>query len=129
MLHPDLMKQLALKVGYTERELKQIFVAYATLVREALVAGHDVNINGIGKLINKLCKAKKGRHPKTGEALIIPPKRRIRFKTCTALEMAMRAAGNPVKEDPLARFGLKENSDGEVRSSARSRERENRRQG
>ena len=115
MEHSDAIKKLASQTRYTEYELRQLFRVYATMVREALVSGQDVHINGIGKLINKLCKPKKGRNPKTGEAITIPAKRRIRFKACTSLEMAMRAAGNPLKEDPLARFGLKEKDDGKVR--------------
>ena len=116
MEHADTIRKLSYQVGYTERELRHIFVEFAALVREALVSGQDVHINGIGKLLNKLCKPKKGRHPKTGETIVIPAKRRIRFQTCTALEMAMRSAGNPLKDDPLKRFGLKEKVDGKVRS-------------
>lgn len=115
MEHADILRRLSERTNYTERELRQLFSVFATIVREALVSGQDVHINGIGKLINKLCKPKKGRNPKTGEVITIPAKRRIRFKTCTALEMAMRAAGNPLKEDLLERFGLKKRkADGKV---------------
>lgn len=128
MEHADLIRQLAEETMYTEYELRKLFQIFARLVREALVTGQDVHINGIGKLINKLCKPKKGRHPQTGVPITIPAKRRIRFKTCTALENMMRAVGNPLEEDPLKRF-LKGASHGQVRSSARPGEGEDRSRG
>jgi len=123
MEHADLIKHLSSETVYTEYELRAFFRVFSKIVRESLASGQDVQINGIGKIQNKLGKARKGRNPKTGESVDIPPKRRLKFKTCTELEMMMRAAGNKIHEDP-DRF-LKGKDNGEIRSSNRPRERKN----
>lgn len=104
MEHSDTMRRLAAETNYTERELRQLFSIFARIVREALVSGQDVHINGIGKLVNKLRAPRKGRNAKTGLPVNIPAKRRISFRTCVMLEIMMREAGNPLEENPAKRF-------------------------
>ena len=127
MEHMDALRKLAADTKYTEYELRKLFQRYAFFVREALVSGQDVHINGIGKLRNLLCKPRLGRNPRTGERVHIPERRRVKFKTCLQLEIAMRAAANPLKTDPLEQFGvpkIKEKTNGKVRRGTRSTKRE-----
>ena len=123
MEHADALRKLAADTKYTEYELRKLFQRYAFYVREALVSGQDVHINGVGKLRNLLCKPRLGRNPRTGERVHIPERRRVKFKTCLQLEIAMRAAANPLKTDPIEQFGItkiKETPDGKVRRRTRS---------
>jgi nucleoid DNA-binding protein len=122
MEHADCLRKLASETSYTERELRQLFQHWARIVREALYSGQDVNINGIGKLINRLGKARMGRDPRTLEPLYIPARRRILFRKCVDLAKSLRLLGdNPLAEEPSRFFG-KESDSGKVRSRSRSRQ-------
>lgn len=46
----------------------------------ALKDGQKVVITGFGSFNLITTKTKKGRNPKTGETIILPPKRKIKFK-------------------------------------------------
>ena len=46
----------------------------------ALKDGQKVVITGFGSFNLVTTKTKKGRNPKTGETIILPPKKKIRFK-------------------------------------------------
>ena len=46
----------------------------------ALKDGQKVVITGFGSFNLKVTETKKGRNPKTGEVVMIPPKKKIRFK-------------------------------------------------
>lgn len=47
---------------------------------EKLVEGEEIKISGFGKFVVSEKAARKGRNPKTGEGLIIPAHRVIRFR-------------------------------------------------
>jgi nucleoid DNA-binding protein len=46
----------------------------------ALKDGQKVVITGFGSFNLKVTETKKGRNPKTGDIVMIPPKKKIRFK-------------------------------------------------
>jgi DNA-binding protein HU-beta len=99
MDHVDMIRKLAASTAHTERELRELFIVFAEVVRGAFLEGQDVHLNGIGKLENKLCKPRKGRNPITGKPVDIPSRRRIRFHPCRQLEKRLRKIGNPLQED------------------------------
>lgn len=49
-------------------------------IGKALKEGHKVVISGFGSFTPFISRAKKGRNPKTGEAIHVMPRRKIRFK-------------------------------------------------
>ncbi len=68
------------KVMGTQIEAKQAVEAVFESMRLALRSGEKVVLQGFGSFHVVMAKPKKGRNPKTGEAVPIPPRRRIRFK-------------------------------------------------
>lgn len=66
----------------TERKMK----AFLETVEEALVKGEEVIFTGWGKweVVEKAERV--GRNPKTGEEVVIPAKKAIKFKAGKALE-------------------------------------------
>lgn len=48
-------------------------------ITETLIRGEKVKLRGFGTLTIKLHKSKNGRNPKTGEKILIPDKKAVRF--------------------------------------------------
>jgi nucleoid DNA-binding protein len=49
-------------------------------ISEALKRGNRVVISGFGSFKVVITKVKKGRNPKTGEEMLVPPIKKIKFK-------------------------------------------------
>lgn len=56
------------------------------VVREALTAGQDVRLPGVGVLKVSAAAARMGRNPQTGEAIEIPAHNRLRFSLASELK-------------------------------------------
>lgn len=56
--------------------VNKLFESILTAVKD----GQKVVITGFGSFNLKVTETKKGRNPKTGEVVMIPPKKKIRFK-------------------------------------------------
>ncbi len=50
------------------------------LMLNSLKDGQKVVITGFGSFNVKVTETKKGRNPKTGDTIMIPPKKKIKFK-------------------------------------------------
>ena len=50
-------------------------------MEQAFAQGEDVSIKNFGRFDVKITKEHEGRNPQTGEPIIIPEKKRIRFTT------------------------------------------------
>lgn len=82
MNKPDLIsiiKQRAgnkLSVVDVESAVESLFVSLV----DSLKAGQRIEIRGFGVFAVHESKERKGRNPKTGEVMMVPPKRVVRFK-------------------------------------------------
>ena len=70
----DLIDIIATKTQTTEKTANAFLKAYTEAVMEAMSRGDSVQLIGFGKFKVRLRKARKGRNPKTGEAIDIPAK-------------------------------------------------------
>ena len=70
----DLIDIISIKAQMTEKTTKAFLKAYTEAVMEAMSRGDNVQLIGFGKFQVRLRKARKGRNPRTGEALSIPAK-------------------------------------------------------
>jgi len=70
----DLIDIIATTAQTTEKTAKAFLSAYTQAVMEALSRGDSVQLIGFGKFKVRTRSARKGRNPKTGEALDIPAK-------------------------------------------------------
>lgn len=62
------------------KEVKSIINTFLMCLRDALKDGEEVKIKDLGTLKVVTTKPRKGRNPKTGEAVEIPAKKTVRFK-------------------------------------------------
>jgi nucleoid DNA-binding protein len=67
----------------------------------ALAAGEAVELRGLGSLEVRERGERRGKNPATGEAVIVPPRRRVLFRPGTELKAALREqAPGQEKADP-----------------------------
>ena len=62
------------------QDIKRIIDGFLICVRQALKDGEDVKIKDLGTFKVITTKPRKGRNPKTGEAVEIPAKKTLKFK-------------------------------------------------
>jgi nucleoid DNA-binding protein len=60
-------------------------------IKEALAEGEDVSISRFGKFQTKFRWARKGRNPRTGEALMLPSSRTVKFRVSAKLKEKINA--------------------------------------
>jgi len=76
----DIITILSKSEDFSEEKSKEIFEFILDAIRDGLINDDKVLISGFGSFEIKIRKPKKGRNPKTGEELIIPSKKVIKFK-------------------------------------------------
>jgi integration host factor subunit beta len=80
MNRADLIKKLSTAEGIPEKEAKTIVDLVFTLMQEALENGDRIEIRGFGTFAVRHYGNYKGRNPKTGELVDVPPKKLPFFK-------------------------------------------------
>lgn len=89
----DMAQWLAQEIGCSKREAKEIVNSFFDELKEALMRGEDVKLTAFGTFEVKTRQGRLGRNPQTGEAVIIPERRTIRFRPSQALRFLTRAYG------------------------------------
>ncbi len=79
MTKNDLIEKIA-KYMPSKKEAAVIVNKMFDEMLTALVNGEKVVITGFGSFNLLVTQAKKGRNPKTGDAILIEPKKKIKFK-------------------------------------------------
>lgn len=75
----DLVKSLN-RVLSTSKESRDAVETIFSTMRKALRSGDKVVISGFGSFHPHIMRAKKGRNPRTGAALQLAPRRKIKFR-------------------------------------------------
>jgi nucleoid DNA-binding protein len=80
------------------------------IIKTALLEGHDVLLRGIGEFKNSYYSGGWGRHPRTGEPLRIPPKRRVMFYPSRRLKWDIKESAQYFREDDISarRWGIED---------------------
>jgi len=80
MTKKELADVIHVKIGLSIRESAEIVEFFFNLVKEKLAKGEGVQIRGFGSFGLQKRKAKKGRNPATGEAIVIADRTLVTFK-------------------------------------------------
>lgn len=70
----------------TKKKAEECLNFVLDTTKEKLVAGEEVDFYGFGKFEVVVRAEKNGRNPSTGEAIVIPSKRAVKFKSAKALK-------------------------------------------
>jgi DNA-binding protein HU-beta len=66
--------------GITQTEIRQCVTPFLEAMSEALLNGEPISIREFGTFHIKEYPARNGRNPSTGESIIIPSRKAVRFK-------------------------------------------------
>lgn len=91
----ELVAKVATANGLSKKQAEEMIDSIGAVVTDALLAGDEVTLPGIGKLSVVQRAARTGRNPKTGEEVKIAAKRAPKFSAAKALKDALNA--KPVK--------------------------------
>lgn len=80
----DLIESLT-RVLSTRKEARDAVERMFSEMKRALRDGDKVVISNFGSFHSFIAKARRGRNPKTGESLHLPPKKKIRFRQAKEL--------------------------------------------
>jgi integration host factor subunit alpha len=88
----DLVEAIHAQVGFSKRETAALVDKALELMKTALAEGDPVMISAFGKFSVREKKAQKGRNPKTGETMTLPPRKVVTFKVSRGLKERINAA-------------------------------------
>lgn len=85
MTKAELILKLAKRRGFNQKLAKIIVDTILNSIRRAIIRGERVEIRGFGSFSQRHYKAYVGRNPKTGEKVLVSPKRLPYFKASKEL--------------------------------------------
>lgn len=75
----EITRQIASKAGLTQKKSAEVLEATLEAIRESLRQGHEVRLVGFGSFKVRRSAARKGVNPRSGTAIQVPEKDRVRF--------------------------------------------------
>src|SRR3990172_605998 len=100
MLKSDLIAILVQKRGITQKQAESTVETIFECMKDALCAGHNIEIRGLGAFHVKHYEGYQGRNPKTGQVIPVKPKRGILFRTGKELRDRVNRSGLPEPSGP-----------------------------
>ena len=92
MTKDQLLRETAGRANVTLAQAEKVVKASLSSIADALERGETVKVKPFGTFYLKESSRRKGRNPKTGEEVVIPPKLRVRFKPGRLLKRLEREA-------------------------------------
>lgn len=88
----DLAEQLYEKVGFNNREAREVVEAFFQEISDCLVRGEEVKLAGFGAFSLRDKPERPGRNPKTGVEVAISARRVVTFHASGCLKNAVDAS-------------------------------------
>jgi len=74
---------------FTKTQSAQVIETLFELIKQSLQNGEEVLISGFGKFSVKEKQARKGRNPRTGQTILLPPRKVVTYKCSGILRAGM----------------------------------------
>lgn len=81
--------RMARDAGITAQQAEKAFISMIEGIKASLKNGKRVTFSGFGSFEVRKSEARKGRNPKTGAALAIPPKKRVKFNLSRSFKQSL----------------------------------------
>jgi integration host factor subunit alpha len=85
MIRIDLIKIVSEKMGFPWKESTEIVDWVFEIMKETLERGENIKISGFGNFVVRQKRARRGRNPRTGEAIVLSERKVLTFKTSAVL--------------------------------------------
>ena len=86
MNRSQLVSAVAEKTGLKKKEADAAVAAVIASIEESLVDGEKVQLFGFGTFSVECREARQGRNPATGESIMIPASKQIKFAPASSLK-------------------------------------------
>ena len=86
MLTKELTGLVSSESGLSKKDTERLLATMTAILRENIMAGKTVQLQGLGALEMKARGERTIVHPKTGERTIVPSKNQLVFKPATNLK-------------------------------------------
>jgi len=83
--HEQFVKKVSDRTGYPATDVGHALNTALDVIAAELRAQGAINLKGIGRLVKTTRPAHPGRNPRTGAAVQVPAKTRVRFKASSCL--------------------------------------------
>ena len=90
LIKKDIQIRMSKDAGISGLQAEKALRAVTEGIKRALKRGEKVTISGFGSFEIKTQKARRGRNPKTGQAIKIPQKPRIKFNPSQSLKNSLK---------------------------------------
>jgi DNA-binding protein HU-beta len=87
----DLVTRIARDAALTKRQAAKVVEVFLEGIQTALSRGEPVAVAGFGRFSVLARAGRKGRHPRTGEDLVIPARKAPKFSAGKGLREAVRS--------------------------------------
>lgn len=77
MLKGDLIKRTAMVSGQSQSVVREVLDAMTGVVKKAISTGDSVMLAGLGKLYSVQRGEKQARNIRTGETVVVPPRKAV----------------------------------------------------
>ncbi len=105
----DIVKSVQDENGYSKKQSIDLVETLLEIIKSTLESGEDVLVSGFGKFYVIPKRARKGRNPGTGDDLILPERRVVRFRCSDRLKDRInRDAGNSLKKQSSMMLELRD---------------------
>lgn len=88
----DIIDAVAEETGYPKSQVKAVQDAILDKIQGELVNGQKVTLTGFGTLQTRVRAERQGTNPSTGEPMVIPARRVVKFKVGKTLKDAVKDA-------------------------------------
>jgi integration host factor subunit alpha len=85
LVKKNLSNALFQKFNFTRSQSRQIVDAILEIMKQTLVNDEEILISGFGRFYINKKRERRGRNPKTGEDLMLEPRRVVKFRATEAL--------------------------------------------
>lgn len=92
MLTKELIGQIAQAAGLSKKDAEQLLATTNAVMRENLMAGKSIQLQGLGTLEIKERAARTIVHPRTGERSVIPSKQQLVFRPVAGMKGELKNA-------------------------------------
>lgn len=91
MTKTDFISKVAEKSGYTKKDSKEVIELVLEAITEAVAEEGELRLSGFGVFELAESTAREGRNPQTGEAIMIPAKKRMAFRCAQNIKDMLNA--------------------------------------
>ncbi len=87
----ELIRRISSYAGLTQKEAGKALTAFQESVVKQLAGGEHITLVGFGSMSVVERKERVGRNPRTGDTLVIPARKAVKFKPGVKLHEAVNA--------------------------------------